>query len=272
MTVRKKLIFLAAAFLSGVLISWMYVNPYGGRLPFSELVLQLSGSSGTFPLGRSLNELMSYSIRLIPSYIFECFFGIYFYQRFCTASVYIFSRYPNRVQWYMKEMAAIAVYSLLFYEINLLGAILTAGCRYQIVLDRAGGGLLLYHLLFYSLWTWSMCMIINLLALYTGSQRAFSIVIGGQAVLTAALSFGNGGHTAVSSLLIRMNPMAHLVLGWHAGGFLAEQWETEPVDWTLSFVGSLGLFLIAAVFIVIGGCCLIRKYELLVENMEMGVY
>ena len=80
-------------FCCGSLLAFSYINPYNGQITLSELILQLSGSRGEFPLGfSSLPELLSFSSKLLPSFLFELYVGTSLYQHFFAASVYIFSR------------------------------------------------------------------------------------------------------------------------------------------------------------------------------------
>ena len=102
-----------AALVFGLWLSWSYMNPYGGVTTLSSLVEQLSGSRGDFPLEPNMSELLSFTLRLLPFLVFQALAGISFYRHYCTASVYIFSRMPNRLKWYRKECALLALHTLL---------------------------------------------------------------------------------------------------------------------------------------------------------------
>ena len=90
---HKEITFLLLmGFCCGSLLAFTYINPYNGQITLSELILQLSGSRGEFSLGfSSLPELLSFSSKLLPTFLFELYVGTSLYQHFCTASVYIFS-------------------------------------------------------------------------------------------------------------------------------------------------------------------------------------
>lgn len=150
---------LIVAALSGALQAVIYVNPYTGTISLSELVLQLSGSRGEFALGVSLHELLGFAMRMVPSYIASAFIGTELYRHYCTASVYVFSRHPNRLSWYAKEVGFIFSSAVVFYIIQLATTIVTTIFRYQIDFDWAGCGLLLYHLAIYTLWLFTMSII-----------------------------------------------------------------------------------------------------------------
>ena len=63
---HKEITFLLLmGFCCGSLLAFSYINPYNGQITLSELILQLSGSRGEFPLGfSSLPELLSFSSKL----------------------------------------------------------------------------------------------------------------------------------------------------------------------------------------------------------------
>ena len=61
----KRLWFILLAIPFGVWLSFAYINPYGGTITLSELVLQLSGARGTFALGLNLSELLDLTLRLV---------------------------------------------------------------------------------------------------------------------------------------------------------------------------------------------------------------
>ncbi len=88
----KRLWFILLAIPFGVWLSFAYINPYGGTITLSELVLQLSGARGTFALGLNLSELLDLTLRLVPMLVFQALAGTLMYQYYCTASVYVFSQ------------------------------------------------------------------------------------------------------------------------------------------------------------------------------------
>ena len=109
-TIKNKIFpVLIAGILSGGILSIVFINPYDGRILVSEAILQLSGSSGAFPLTPAFKDLISFTIRMIPDYMFELYIGIELYRHFCTASVYVFSRTPKRSGWYIREVVEVAV-------------------------------------------------------------------------------------------------------------------------------------------------------------------
>lgn len=266
------------AFFSGIFLGVMYVNPFNGEITLSELILQLSGSRGEFALGFSLTDLVSFAMRMIPSYLFEMYFGIALYRHFCTASIYVFSRYPRRVRWYFGELFYVGGSACLF-EFLLLGtSILVTIVRYRLIVDQAGILLTVYHFLIYSIWTYSLTVIVNILALWNGSSKAYMVVAGIQIVCVSLLICGNNliSHhegKALFMCLVKLNPVTHLVLGWHSS-------SSEIVNQVLSSPNSphLGINLNdslagCAVFclaVTMLGAMIIKRHDILISDLEMG--
>ena len=78
---HKEITFLLLmGFCCGSLLAFTYINPYNGQITLSELILQLSGSRGEFSLGfSSLPELLSFSSKLLPTFLFELYVGTSLY-------------------------------------------------------------------------------------------------------------------------------------------------------------------------------------------------
>lgn len=66
---QKSVPLVSMAVLCGALLSLAFVNPHNGQITLAELVLQLSGSRGDLPLGTSLPELLSFSIKWHPIFV-----------------------------------------------------------------------------------------------------------------------------------------------------------------------------------------------------------
>lgn len=261
-----------AAIAGGVYLSFMHINPWGGVITLSEATLQLSGSRGTFALGFSPSELMSFIMCLFPALLFELYAGILLYRHFCTASIYVFSRYPRRVQWYLREAGSLGGMVCMF-QLTLLAAVMVVTViRWDLQIDSGGIALFVYHFLIQSLWTYIMALSVNLLAVYLGSSAAYAAVtciqlacvvlfyVAYQAVRhSEGLSYGR---------FLIWNPMAHLVLAWHSsridavGGFL----DPEYMGADLSH--SLILFFILGVAVTAAGAVIIKNHELLVSDSE----
>lgn len=271
---RYRLLFLTAV-AGGVYLSTFYVNPYGGEITLSEMILQLSGSRGDLVLGFSFSELISFAMRLFPAFIFELYAGIMLYRHFCTASIYIFSRYPHRVKWYIREACHLGGAVCIFHMLLLAATILTTLIRYTLQIDHAGILLMVYHFLLHSLWVYIMAMLINLSAIFLGSSSAYAIVVSAQFVCIVLLCLMDSlirsfdGRLSYESVFI-WNPAAHLVLGWHGSNVkMLDQILTSPYLRT-DLNHSLILFLLFGTVLTFAGALIIKKHDLLISDQETG--
>lgn len=268
---------LLIAVLGGVLVSFLFINPHNGEIPLSEAVLQLSGSRGDLPMGTSLNELISFLLRIFPSYVFEMCFGIVFYRHFCTASVYVFSRYPKRVGWYLKEVLCLCGDAFLFQAVFLMAALLTAGARFRLYVDAAGLLVALYHFVIHALWVYAATLMSNLIAVKRGSSTAFAIVAGIQSVCVVLLGIERtieryGGIALPSEgFLLAWNPMARLVMGWHTSGIEMLNQALHAPYTTIALNQSLLFCIVLCAVIVLAGAWIVKNHELLMSDSEMGV-
>ena len=203
----------------GVLLAFLFINPYQGEISLSEAVLQLSGSSGEFALMPVFRDLISFTIRLLPNYIFEMYLGTELYHHFCTASIYVFSRTPHRIRWYMKEVAGVWIVTLFVQMMQMFASIFVTALRYQVVVNQSGIVLMLFHIVVYAMWFFAMTLLLNLLAIQFGSNHAFLIVGGIQFAFTALLELVNLYEIMpqFSRYFLNCNPIAHLVIGWNTG-------------------------------------------------------
>lgn len=95
MSSKKSVPLVSMAVLCGALLSLAFVNPHNGQITLAELVLQLSGSRGDLPLGTSLPELLSFSIKMAPyfclNYTLEYIYIGIFVQRASMCSQELFT-------------------------------------------------------------------------------------------------------------------------------------------------------------------------------------
>lgn len=265
MRLKQNAWMLPAALLFGLWLSWSYVNPYGGVTSLSSLVCQLSGARGDFPLAPNMSELLSFTLRLLPFLVFQALAGISFYRHYCTASVYIFSRMPNRLKWYRKECALLALHTLLYQALILAAAIALAAMRWTITDVAHGLPVLVCHLLIWSLWTFAFTLGVNLLAIYVGSSAAFAALAGVQVACIGALIalVPLIEQPELAQQFLRINPVSCLVLSWHRSIFPSS-------SYTLSVGDSLTFLLLAAVVVAAVGGWLIRRHDLLKTEMDGG--
>lgn len=272
----RPLLLLLLAVLGGIILSLTYIRPYEGHITLAEAVLQLSGSRGEFEMGGHLLGLADFTARLLPVFVFEVCFGVMLYRHFCTASVYVFARCPRRLDWYLREVWALACSVLLFQILLMASALSVAALQYRVTVDAGGVLLAACHLAVYAMWTFAMTLLINLFAVWWGSGAGFAVVMGLQMAFVALLALEEtvraylGTEVKPKGSLLRWNPAAHLVMGWHSSGIdvldraIHSSYETIPMG------ASLLLCLGISIAVVLFGAVFVTKHDLLISDVEKG--
>lgn len=269
---HEKRVVILIGILSGICISLGFIRPFDGVITLSELVLQLSGSRGELSMSCNLVELIGFMLRMMPNYIMILLFGNKLYGHFCTASIYVFSRCPNRMKWYGKELLQlinlICIFELVFLSTTAIASVL----RYQVIFSVGGFILLGCHALIFMLWNFTLVLLVNLLAINIGSSAAFTLVMVVQMTCTAALSIINiltkiQIKQDIIDVFLWLNPVAHTVLGWHRSTLL--EVELANSRYSLNLVTSILIPALFCIVTVVMGGLLIQKKDLLAEDMEM---
>lgn len=265
MRLKQNAWMLPAAVLFGLWLSWSYVNPYGGVTALSSLVCQLSGARGDFSLDINLHALLDLTLRLLPSLIFQALAGISLYRHTCTASVYVFSRMPNRLKWYGEECGILALQTLLYQALVLAATVGLAAVRWTITDVSQGIPILLIHLTLWSLWTFAFTLGVNLLAIYVGSSTAFAALAGVQVVCigTLAVLTRLEENPDLALVVKRVNPVTCLILNWQTSRFL-------PAGSGIYWEDSLVLVLSVAAAMAIVGGILVQRHDLLISDTDGG--
>ncbi|MGN0335467.1 MAG: hypothetical protein ACI4DV_07395 [Lachnospiraceae bacterium] len=259
---------------SAICIAIVFVNPYKGSMDLSELILQLSGSTGEFCLGSSLPELVGFMLCMIPNYIVTMVLGNSVYRYFCTASIYIFSRCSDRRKWYVKTIFHLFVQVCVYEIVSVTTVVLITALRYGVVISVSGNFLFGYHVLLYTMWNFAWVLLINICAIKKGSSSAFLLAIGIQIFLTSCLSIINileKNHVSkvIIERIVWLNPVAHTVVGWHRGILSIE--NLAGTQHSICLSSSIILMLLFCIITILIGNVLIQKHDLLIENMEAGV-
>ena len=200
--------------------------------------------------------------------MFELYIGIELYRHFCTASVYVFSRTPNRSRWYIREVIEVAVAVFGYQIIKMFAAMSVTFLRYQIEPDHFGFFLLVFHIIVYSLWVFTVSLLINLISIKYGSNNAFIWIVGIQIFMTALLELVQifESNLTLTKIFLNVNPIAHLVVGWHTGTIKELKNPLEVTYIRLDFKVTLVTMLAISIFSVIVGMYLVSQHEFLILN------
>lgn len=259
--------------LSGIYMAIAFVNPWQGNITLAEMVLQLSGSRGEFSLGCSLPELMEYVLRMVPGYVAVMILGKDLYAHFCTASIYVFSRCGDRLKWYRQAAFSLLADVALFEALYTGTVVAVTLLRYRITFSAGGFLLLAYHILIYIVWIYSWVLLMNLCAIKAGSSFAYVVVMGFQAVCVAGLGFIHmleleAVSARVTETVLRLNPIAHTVIGWHGSSVLSA--ELAGSRYSMSLWGSAAVLALFCGGVLFCGGILVQRHDLLAEDIELG--
>lgn len=259
---RKKLVLLSLAILFGIALAYSYINPNSASVTVSEVILQLTGSRGSFQLGINFTELIQFIIRLVPSFVFQALCGIMLYKHYCIACVYIFSRITNRVVWYSKNTLAIALLSILYYFVVLMAAVITTSIRWELIWDPNASKAIINYIIIWSAWTYIYTLMVNIISIYIGSGLSFTIVLAIQSILISSLRFLTlfEENSAIRHVLMRMNPVTCLIFGW--------QTSRKDVINAIYFEDSILLVCALAIIVILLGGVIIKKRDLLISGEE----
>ena len=266
----------AFALALGILYSFLYINPYNNEIALSETVLQLSGSRGPFSLGFSLDGLITFSLKLIPSFLTEIFLGTWIYRSFCTASIYVFSRYPKRIRWYFSKVLQLFFIIFFLSFIYTLSAVLTAQVRLDLYTDILGNKIFFYHIVIHSIWTATMCLLMNCIAICLGSNIAYSVTMSFQIICIAFLHIADfliqkKMVGSSYSVLLKFDPLAHIVLGWHTDVILFGIDGVNRQYLDIDLRESVFLLAILMSVLIFVGAALTKNHEFYSNDLEKEV-
>ena len=241
------------------------------ELLLSDMILEFGFSEVAF-LTVYLIEL---SIKLLPYFLFQILFGTYIYQHFCTASIYYFSRRPNRVKWFIAECGKLYLFAFIYPFMMVISGTAVASITNQIMFDKESLILLIYYVLIHSLWLFLTALLMNMIAIKLDSSYGFVVVVGLQFAFVSMLLLWENVWPLVDTpnlikhvFLLKLNPISHLILAWHSSPIaeLNERLNYLNIDFSLN--ASVIAFFIASIAMIVVGCIVVKKQEWITFNTE----
>lgn len=259
-----------------IVSSFLCFLPYslsGLSFTFSDIVLLLGFSE--FQIDKIY--IIYFITWYFPLLLFQIFWGTYIYRHFCSASVYYFSRCDNRVRWFFKEAASLYAYVILYLSIMVLSGTLLFLCFGGVAFNAGSILLLGYYLLLHSLWLFTVTLLTNIAAIKFGSSGGFITMASIQLFFLTAyvplerfLDFSERESLHLKTLVLKCNPISHLVLVWHSSKQKALDELINRFEIDFSFRESIALFLILTILSVILGCRIVKKHQIISINQETG--
>ena len=178
------------------------------------------------------------------------------------------SFHGHRSRWYIREVLEVAVAVFGYQIIKMFAAMSVTFLRYQIEPDHFGFFLLIFHIIVYSLWVFTVSLLINLISIKYGSNNAFIWIVGIQIFMTALLELVQifESNLTLTKIFLNVNPIAHLVVGWHTGTIKELENSLEAAYIRLDFKVTLVTMLAISIFSVIVGMYLVSQHEFLILN------
>lgn len=261
-----------AAFICGGFQALFYLG-MKDEIYFSEIIVTFGFSEVHF----ILVYLIELSLKLLPFFLFQILFGTYIYQHFCTASIYYFSRCQNRVKWFLKECTKLYVFAFIYPLLMVLSGTLVASISNQIVFDRESILLFVYYVLIHSLWLFITTLLVNIIAIKLDSSTGFISIVGLQMLSISTLllwknvwPLDDAIHSAKHVLLLKLNPISHLILSWHSSSIKGiNRWINYlQIDFPIS--QSILVFLSISLVVIIIGCLIVKRQEWIAMPKEGG--
>lgn len=254
---------LVVAILWGAFQSIFYLGT-SGELLLSDLIIHFGFSEVEF----IIVYLIDLSIKFLPFVLFQALFGTYIYQHFCTASIYYFSRTPKRVAWFLNESLELYLLALIYPIMMIISGLALGSINNQIIFDQASFILLIYYVLIHSFWLFITTVLINILAIKVDSSFGFIVVVGFQmAMIMMLLLWSNvfplvdSANIARHGLLLKLNPIAHLILTWHTSGIEALNARLNYWDIPFDLNTSVIVFLLISLVVVVIGSIVVKRQE-----------
>lgn len=238
-----------------------------------QIVNQLS----FYDVGVSSGYIPRFFFDLFPYILFQLLWGTYLYERFCTASVYFFTRQDNKSKWYWGECVKLYLWGIVYLaSIVFVGTIWVAVGR-KITWDPASLYVLVIYLLLYSLFLFATSMLINLLSVRIKSAYGFGVVVGIELLMIVVYgvmgeffppSEEEGEELKNCLTALKCNPLSHLVFKWH--GSIVGKVDQMINQYQLSFLieKSVLVWGIAAVVAALAGLVIINRTELIENRKE----
>ena len=164
----------------------------------------------------------------------DLLFSDYIVENTYVNGEYIFSRYSNRFQWYIRKIAGTFLYSnlgvFLYIFPYIINAITTSECK----ITQKDVQLMLCTYIMLVLFTYFSIIVINLLVLKYGNTISFLIFYSCLILSTIGILLMQENGTGIE-LFHRLNPMSNILVSWN--------FNNSYVKWGMGYYLFLGCFM-----------------------------
>lgn len=258
------------SFVFGI-IGILGLHTVNSEVHFSDIIVALIFGKAEINMASQIRMM----ILSIPIVIFQILYGNHIYCRYCTASVYYFTRYKNRVKWYLGECCKLYIKSLMYVISFLIGSISCCMAMGKVNSDNAFFVLIMQFIFIFSLWLFVSTLAINLVSIIKSSYFAVALVCTMQSlaiiqlsIFDKTLSIDSGNKLNI--ILFKTNPIAHLILFWHSSKNEYVNLFVNGLGIPFSFTSTYIYFGVVGIIMVFLGVLLVKKKDIIVINQEVG--
>lgn len=256
--------------ICGSLCIFGYYGTVDEAVSLSSVIRTMAmGEAGFFP--GTVSQIIYW---YIPIVFFQIIFSTFIYNHFCSSSVYYFSRCENRVKWFLCETTKLYIYCISFMVSMVLSGCVFSLFYMDINIDKSSIILTVYYILIYSVYLYFTVLLINIISICINVTVAFSvtqsIIFGSIGVYTMLGTFFSEEYIIAHPIILKLNPFAHIVFSNHSSvfGSINEAINNYGIEFDLCL--SMVMLSIMAVLITVYGIIIIKKYEFILLNKEVG--
>ena len=244
-----------------------------GVVSLNEVIKYLA--FGKFEIGKGY--VIFFLKQYFPYLMFQAMWGTYLYQRFCTGSIYYFSRMERRGSWYRKEAEKLFFMVGIFFLTYWSATAAVIGMKYGMTFETSNIWLGIFYFATQAMWLYTMTLLTNIISISWGSSSGYLIVasvvfisLSYFVLFEDVLDFTTQENMLLKSILLKINPLSHIVLKWHSCGIEAVNMQLRALEIDFSIGNSVFLLTLGAILSTRFGKRVIEKQEFIVLNRETG--
>ena len=183
-------------------------------MPIAELFLQNMFSGSPSRIETNVVMVMFGMVEIV---VFNLLFGMYIYRDLYENCIYIFTRQRSRTRWFINRSVQLLLFCLLYVFLFVGITFLLSAIHSDYSIDLMAVKIVILTTILVTLFTYWVTVVVNLVAIKTGSTIAFlscNIVL----TILSALAVAHEKIPVIKnlSLLLFINPVANVTINWNA--------------------------------------------------------
>lgn len=245
---------------------------------FFEKVKQIDLSEivTAFSLGSFVNHKSALNMALVQLlYIIFAFimYGNNIYSDFCNAAAYFFVRKKNIQNWFLRATIKLYLSIISYVVVCILFIAFLCFCTGILTkCDLSGILLVVYHIIIYSIYIFTGCLVINLLSILLNSGLALGIVSGLNLLFLAAYLITGDIYDDEAILnnswIFRINPLCHIILRIHKTNLEKLKYSLYNPLINQGLISSVFIIIASATIVCLFGIKMVSKLDILGDRLE----